>query len=613
MESDSSGDVPVTPRRRRWPLVLALAVVTPLAVLALFWFGLPPQVLREPVHLVRGADGKLAPEDGAPKRQGVSLEVYAGKLAANDSMTSACVTSSGDRVCFPCAALAVFNRSEHVFMLRLGKRLIELLKELPYVERIDYYPPGFAPDEGARAPDVAIALELSDLQESALVWDRKFEAAVTVTAGTRLAASNAAYHDSLSPPLLEFAWQGRLQHRSTTTGVASSGARYKQVAEHCAKQVADALRKQFDASREKYPPLPKLPEAFYPPYRGPVAMPLGEAHPLERLAAWHGLMNHCDATWRLATDRDPAELLGDMRKRLETAGWKVGDSSNRPELRYLRMKRDSVVLEIFPEGQGGIRMQPPTVEGPAASQPREQVVYIHYLDRMTEKELAAAVERSMAGGSPLEALVLFERSWTEDQCRQILTKSEGVRPKDADGWLTAARLHQRLRQLPQARDAVIKAHATERTSPDTSGLSGRIQQMAKTLGDESLAKRPADVGLLKELGFVELKPGATIPDRELAAEEPACFLATDRNGKLRTLAVRVKSLSPSAGSMPQLSFVDWADGSRSWGSGGNGHTWQIDGVGTVRITANALPNPKRFRLSVRMTPPPPAAPKAAKR
>jgi len=579
---------------------VAAIVAVPLAVLAVLWFGLPPQVVREHVGLVRGPDGKLVPAQGPTKPRGTSFEVYAGKLAANDTMTSVCATSSGDRARYACRRLAVFNRSEHLFMLRMGGQLVDRLKELPYVERIDYYPPGSGPEEGALAPDVAITLDLKEWQESGLVWQRKVEASIVVTAGTRLAASNSHYQDSLSPPVLDFAWQGRLEHRSTTKGVASSAARYKQVSEDCAKQIANALRKQFDADREKYGPLPKLPEAFYPAYRGPQAMALGEAYPLEPLAAWHGPMNRCDAMWRLATDRDPGEVIGDMRKRLEAAGWKTSDSSDRPGSVHLRMKRESAVLEVFPEGQGA-SAQPPTVQGPVASQPRERIMYIHYLDRMTDKELAAAVERSLAEGAPIDVLGLFENSWTQDQCRRILAKMEGARPKDPDGWLTLSRLYSRLQQVPKARDAVLKAHAMERTVPDVSGLRGRIAAMAKALGDESLAKRPTDAGLLKELGFVELKPGVAIPDREIAADEPACFLATDRNGKLRTIAVRVKDASPSAGSMPQLSFVDWSEGSKSWGSGGIAHTREIDGVGMVQIIANPLPDRQRFRLSVRIT------------
>ncbi len=582
--------------------VVAAIVSLPVAALAVIWFGLPPQALREHVVLVRGPDAKFVPEEAPSPRRGFSLEICAGKLAANDTVTSTCSTMSGDRARHACRTLAVFNRSEHLFMLRMGERLVDLLKELPYVDRIDYYPPGFSPQEGELAPDVAITLDLSQWKESGLLWSREVEASVAVTAGTHLAASNAHYQDSCTPPLLDFSWQGKLQHRSTAKGVTSSAARYKQVAEDCAKQIADALRKQFAADREKYGSLPKLPGAFYPPYRGPRATPLGEAYRLEPLATWHGLMNHCDATWRLSTDRDPAAVIDEMRQRLKAAGWKAGEWTRQANFAHLRLVRESVVLEIFPEGQGGASMPPPTVEGPAASRPRERIVYVHYVDRMTEKELAAAVEQALAENASTELLVLFESTWTEAQCRQILGRLEHARPKDPDGWLTVARLYQRLQQMPKARDAVLKAHALERTAPDANGLSDRIQAAAKALGDESLAKRPTDVGLLKELGFVELKPGAAIPDREIAADEPACFLAPGRDGKLRTIAVRVKPPSPSGGASPQLSFVDWSERSKSWGAGGNQHSWHIDGLGTVHITATPLPDGRRFRLSVRITP-----------
>ena len=85
---------------------------------------------------------------------------------------------------------------------------------------------------------------------------------------------------------------------------------------------------------------------------------------------------------------------------------------------------------------------------------------------------------------------------------------------------------------------------------------------------------------------------------------------TDRNGKLRTIAVTVK---PGAGvaKSSQLSFVDSSDGSKSWGSMSGDYSTQIDGLGTLCIRPTPSPDAQRCRLAATLTPP--AAVATAKR
>jgi hypothetical protein len=131
-------------------------------------------------------------------------------------------------------------------------------KGLGYVDQIDYYPVGYRPEPGGLAPDVVIGLDLESIQESGLPTSGKLDASILVTAGQRLAKCRSGYCDGLSQPLVDFEFNGRLHHVSTTTGVSSSAARYKLAAEDIAKQIANALLKLFDDYREKDGPLPDL-------------------------------------------------------------------------------------------------------------------------------------------------------------------------------------------------------------------------------------------------------------------------------------------------------------------------------------------------------------------
>ncbi len=598
MSSSISNDAPVVPRKparlRQWLLVAAVVLLTPLVAAAALWFGPSPRVVRDHVQVVRGPDGAFGAAETA-RQSGIQFEAHAGTLLANDSMSSSCASSRGDRARFACRRLAVFSRSEHLFALRTCECLVENLKGLSYVDQIDYYPPGIEPEEGGLAPDVSIVLDLEKCKESGLLWRQALEADVTVAAGNRLVCSNSFYHDGLAPPQVEFSWRGRLVHRSTTTGLTSSAAKYKQVAEHCAKQIADSLRKQFDADREKYGVLEKLPEAFYPAYNAPQELPFRSAYPLERVVAWHGLMNHCDAVWRIVTDQPPAQVLGNIRGPLERVGWKVSEHSSQPMNPYLRATRGSVVVQVFPEREDAAL---PSVQTTAAAQPpNDRILYVHYLDRMTDQELAGAVDRTVSENSPLGVLLLFQHSWTLDQCRQVLGRLEARRPSDPDGWLTMASIYQRMEQSPKARDAVLKAHAMESAVPNASELSGRIQSLAKSLGDESLARRPIDVGLLKDAGFVELKPNDKVPDREIGADEAACYYASGRAGKVHTFAIRMTPGAPGGSLAGRLTFIHSSEGSKSWSSGGPEYAAHVDGLGMVRIAATALPGGQRLRVS----------------
>ena len=136
---------------------------------------------------------------------------------------------------------------------------------------MDYYPVGFKPEQGGRAADITVTIDLDKLSESGWPASHAVEATFTVTAGNGLPGCRNSYMDDLTPPVVQFDWNGRLQHTSTTTGVASSAAKYKLVAENVARQIAAALTKEFNERRKKDGVMPELPQAFYPPYHKPPA------------------------------------------------------------------------------------------------------------------------------------------------------------------------------------------------------------------------------------------------------------------------------------------------------------------------------------------------------
>ncbi|MBN2476639.1 MAG: hypothetical protein JXB62_18660 [Pirellulales bacterium] len=605
---------PIRPRMRRlrrWMIVILAGFVALLGVVAVFWFSNSPKLPSGPVRLVRGHDGRLVPASGAEDQRGAWLEVQAGKLAAQDTFSSSSGEIRSGPARFACRRLAIFNRSNRLLLQRAGAELPEQFAQLGFIEQVDYHPHGVQCEEGLAAPDVVIVLDLVKLEESVTLLSRKLEVEISVTAGNSIASSRAGYTDHLTPPVLCFHWEGTLRHRSTTTGLESSAAKYKLAAADVAKQIGDALVKQFRQWHEKDGPLPELPEVFYPPYEQPPPLPFLDAYEAKRLTACHGLMNHNETFWQLATDAATADVLTGVQRQMESAGWRTSDiSTEQTKLPHLRMTCEGAVLEVFPPRRRDARPPQTFTGGQPGAPPEATTFYVRYLDRMTQAELTDAIERTFSDDVSSDVLLLFEQSWSQDQRQRVLEILKTRRPTTCEAWLALAGLHHDLKQVAEARDALVRAQTLLRTVGNQGDLPNRIRQLAKKLGDEKLAEVEPDPAIFAELGFVELKPGVEVPPIELALNEPAHFFWR-ADAKLATLSVSaVREASPGGAAQYQLVHVKSFRGGRSWGQGTHiaqeeperlapppNLSVSLDGLGHAEITVVKLPGKKRFRLS----------------
>jgi len=587
----------LSPRGRgclRWLSILGVMVILVLAGFAWLWYGVSPRVPTGPLRWVRGDEGRLVPVHEAADEGSARFEAQAAKTTANNNFGSSVVVTHSGPVRFACRRMAVLNRSDHLLMARVGQRLADQLKELDYLDQLDYFPAGHGIEPGQQAPDVLIALDLAALSETGHLTGHKLEAKIVVWMGDRPFHSDHFFGGEPRPPLMDFRWNGTLEHRSTTEGFTSSAARYKQPAEDIAKQVAGRLAKQFEEWRKKEEPLPRLPEAFYPAYRQAPALPLGQGCELELAASWHGLLSHNETFWRLRTDRDPAAVLTEIEKRMAGSGWKRRDSSNDPKRPYLRMDRDAAAVEIFSgrEGApGGFFGALPGESDPGPS-PGGQELQVHYVDRITRPELDAAIDETLTREPSAEVLGLFADQWNARQRQKALEWLRSHRPGTPRAWLLLAGLHRQRGEAAQARDALLRAQAlVYATLGDAGMLAGELRDLARQLGDEKLVERPPEQRLLAELGFVELKPpaaagpepAAILPPREIAPDEPVNFFAVAAGGKLMTFSIRVVSPgSAQGGTSHHVAFVEHREGGgRSWGTGGTEYSSNVDGLGMV--------------------------------
>jgi hypothetical protein len=562
------------------------------AVFCVLWFGISPRVPKAPVQLVRGEDGQMLPAGASDRPGGLSFEVQARKIAASSTSTSGSRTSRSGDSGFACGRVLIVNHSDHLLMARVGQELLERLKPVAFIRQIDYYPAGFTPERAKIAPDVTVTLDLASLKESGWPVSHAVEATFRVRAGNGPPDCSYSSIDHLTPPVLGFDWTYTLTHKSTTTGVGSSGAEYKQVAEDVAKQIGESLTKEFKERREKEGTLPELPPAFYPPYRDAPALPLAEFGKLELVTSWHGLMNHNETLWRLTIDRPAGEVLAKIGRRLASADWKGSLPSGPEERSYLPLSKGEATLIVY--------VPSPAIRS-ADDPPTEPVLNIHYVDRMTQEELRAAIDGLIDDNALTDVLTCFEHQWSEDQCRRVLKTLESRPARTPRAALALVNVYHRLKQNDKARRELLRACALLRTVAQYSDLESRARSLAKELGDEKLVEKPIEVPTLKELGFIELKPGAQVPPQEIGLEEPVHFYIKKADGKVKTLSLRaIKCGSKKTEPSHELACVESWESSRSSCTGSLSHCASIDDKCGAQFTLEQT-GPQRFRLKTTLT------------
>ena len=299
---------------------------------------------------------------------------------------------------------------------------------------------------------------MNHLNEKNGIMGRDVEAQIAVSMYNGPPDCRHFYGEPLNPPVVMLDWHGELQHTLTTTGLASSAAKYKLAAEDIAKQIFEALSKELKERREKEGVMPELPAAFYPAYRQPPPLPFSAYGTLETVVSGHGLMNHNETLWRLEADRSPADVLAEVQHRLESAGWKGSIATVMRECPHLRMTKGAAVLTAYVPSPNG---------SPANAGLKPQTLNIHFVDRMTEKELHAAIDQAMAADVSADVLACFEQVWSREQSERLLKRLSSKPARTPQASLTLANLYHRFGQDDKSRSELLRTRAPWRTRCST--------------------------------------------------------------------------------------------------------------------------------------------------
>lgn len=591
MVEDPASETIVNPPSR-WKRVFAAIGIVMLAIWAYVWFGMSPKVPLHPVRMTRAADGTLRPVDGQGQG-GATLELQAGAIRSSNSFCSCSTSSRPGNARFADRRLMILNRSGHLLMACVGKDLLDRLKAVNFLEQVDYLPYGFKPEPGGLAPDVCVTLNLTELKSTGIVQE-DVEARIAVSMSNGAPGCRNSYTDNLTAPVITFDWSGQLEHKSTTTGVASSAARYKLVAADVGKQIFDAVSKELKERRQKEGALSDFPGDFWPPYRRPPELPLDGLGSADVQFTWHGFMNHDETLWQLHSNRAAVEAFGELQRRMQKLGWTGEMHTNDADTQhpFLRMTKEAAVLTAYIQEQMGT---------PAASDSRttEPPLMLHYIDRMSENEVRTAVDHAMAAGVALDSLIAFENLCSEKQCAEIIQRFGAHPARTPQGSLALANLYHRRHQDDKARDELRRTLALTNTVYEHGDLDGGIRELAKNLKDEKLPDRPIELKVYLQLGFLELTPNAKIPPQDVLAGEPLHFFFKAKDGKIRTVSLCV--LKDSATSF-QVQVVRSMEHGRSTSSGGTRAALWLENGSTVSFTVGQPDAQSRYRVTTTVLP-----------
>ena len=552
-------DVSAVPQRSQTWRWIRLGLLFLLVAFLAVWNLLPPNVLRNPVVMGRGDDGKLH-EQPREDDGGLHFNAHVGALESRNSTTTVSSESHSDPAFLADRGLMIFNHSNHVLMERVGTELLAQLKADNKFDRLAYYPSGHLPETEAEAPDVWLSINLESIEESGIIG-RELKATVTATLGSSLAGSHHTVHDHLSPPIVTLNTSISVDHQSTLTGIESSSAEYSQQGKDIAKHLMTAISGKLKTLREKHPPLPNLPSSLSPEF---VAAP--EFEFLKRLnaahqASYHGFMFHNETFWQFTSTENAEPMLASIRDELSKSEWRVeGFEATDGQNAYLRAEKGDAILELFPMKRAIFSMpQTKELQGPIQYN-------VRYLHRMNSGDLQAVVGELLAAPKPdVDDLLILRRFGSQEQQEQVIKQLEKHPPRTVEAWLMLAESYARGSETDLCRRALIRATLLMLTVKDSTDYDRRIEDIASKQKIEASELKVVDLAVLTELGIVELVAGAEPSNVEIPANTAASFFFANDSGGPTVITVRIQTDGRSQANTPTtMTFLQASKNSRSW-------------------------------------------------
>jgi hypothetical protein len=402
--------------------------------------------------------------------------------------------------------------------------------------------PALLVPDSSRAPDLFLRLKLDHIHEEGWIT-RSLQATVKASLGTAPWQSNHSIIDDTTPPLISLQWTAELRHDGQVKGVETP--KYRSAAADIANQLANAVTNEILKLAREHGTLPRLPDDLYGPYRPAPNLPLPAELKAERACSYYGLLTHNETFWRLHATTNPVPQLEALMRQLAAAQWRTEtlELTNSPHY-YLRAKKGDAALEVF---NPSAYTQPEINAAP----PQSLDLIAHYREPLARAERSAALDPLLSSQTPVDTLLLFQRSYSSPQRSRLNELLEQNPTASPDACLILARDQLARKQTNSAITMLVRAKALAKALGDNSGVESKVDSLAREIRPKGRLPLEVTPDIYRALGFAEITNAPQKLEIEKALGSPVMLFSVDDNGQAWTLALRV---DPPAG---QSSLAAW--------------------------------------------------------
>lgn len=463
------------------------------------------------------------------------FEAHAGVMQGKSNIQAftSVATEGGTRVNM--SSIMLICQNPHRLLDRVARQFQKSLVELPYVDKVVYYPYGARPKPGVLLPGVFITIDLPKFSERILLRSRHIRGTIKWQASTSILPGPSQTISVNGPPLVQFNIESQLDHESRMVGVESRVARYKLEANNIAGEMAKSISKQFENLLDKYSLLPATPRTLNGTYHEPPKPAFLKADSTEQLISGCGLLLNNHTVWWFTEERTADEALKAYRDELKTAGW-MEEGLTKESLRMRKENESIYVYQSRSRDAQAMVMLWSKPEIPDSASP----MIVHYESCLNTEQMNRAMNSLLGCDAQFETLLVFEKFFRSAEQRERLKSIIEKSPVcTLNGCLVLAGFWAESGDTAKGRDALLHARALERAEKGHNARLKEITSLAKKLGDEALAEVPLTEDVLLDVGFTNAEKLAEPLEVERGLNDPVLFYRRLDAGGFQTLALRV--------------------------------------------------------------------------
>jgi hypothetical protein len=188
-----------------------------------------------------------------------------------------------------------------------------------------------------------------------------------------------------------------------------------------------------------------------------------------------------------------------------------------------------------------------------------------YKSYLISDQMQKAMDALLDCDVEIKTILIFEKYFsTPQQLERLRSIIEESPVRTLDGCLMLARYWADRGEMEKGQVLLLRARAMQRVEKGHNVRAEEIKNLAKKLGDESLADVPVTEEILREMGFINIERLTEPMEVERSIDEPVLFYQRLDDGELKTFALRViRSQEPSYSVPYQLLTVESQKGSSS--------------------------------------------------